>query len=123
MSVLLDANVLIALAVENHASHSQAAAWFATLKEPFATCAITQGALLRVLLAQKIATNADQAWAQLLRIQSLRNAQTQHEFWPQSENYLSVSTRAFWVISRLRTPIWLSLLGRGVQKSPHLIKA
>ncbi len=61
MSVLLDANVLIALAVENHASHSQAVAWFATLKEPFATCEITQGALLWVLLAQKIATNADQA--------------------------------------------------------------
>ncbi len=93
MSVLLDANVLIALAVKNHAFHPQAQAWFATLKEPFATCAITQGALLRVLLAQKIVNNAEQAWAQLQRIQSVRTAQSQHEFWPQSENYLSVSTR------------------------------
>jgi len=93
MSVLLDANVLIALAIKNHAFHLQAEAWFSRLEEPFATCAITQGALLRVLLAQKIVNNADQAWAQLQRIQSVRTAHSHHEFWPQSENYLAVSTR------------------------------
>jgi uncharacterized protein len=93
MSVLLDANVLIALAVENHDLHGRATVWFAGLRQPFATCAITQGALLRVLLAQQIASNAGEAWALLERIQSMRTKKTHHEFWHESENFLNVPNK------------------------------
>ncbi|MDR1266661.1 MAG: PIN domain-containing protein [Propionibacteriaceae bacterium] len=46
---LLDANVLIALVVEDHVHHDRASAWSAGL-DAFATCPITEGALVRLLL-------------------------------------------------------------------------
>lgn len=55
MRVLLDANVLIAWAVEDHVHHDAAARYVATLGA-FATTPITQGALLRLLLRNDVAT-------------------------------------------------------------------
>ncbi len=47
---LLDANVLIALAWPEHSGHERAGRWFARhAREGWATCPITQGALVRVL--------------------------------------------------------------------------
>jgi len=89
MSVLLDSNALIALAVEGHQFHVCVSKWLRLTRVPFATCDITQGALLRFLLQQKIALDALQAWEVLRQIQAADN----HEFWQQSENYLAVSTR------------------------------
>ncbi|MDR0417750.1 MAG: PIN domain-containing protein [Propionibacteriaceae bacterium] len=47
MTVLLDANVLVALAVPAHVHHQAAARWLDDLAEPYATCPITEGALVR----------------------------------------------------------------------------
>jgi uncharacterized protein len=47
---LLDANVLIALAWPEHSAHEQASRWFAHhARGGWATCPITQAALVRVL--------------------------------------------------------------------------
>ena len=50
MTVLLDANVLIALTVTDHVHHELAEQWFSVRSEPFATCPLTQGTLVRFLL-------------------------------------------------------------------------
>ena len=50
MTVLLDANVLIALAVEDHVHHGAAERWFVGRDERIASCPSTQGSLVRVLV-------------------------------------------------------------------------
>ena len=52
MTVLLDANVLIALLVEDHVHHGAAENWFAGISGNFATCPITQGSLTRLLIRE-----------------------------------------------------------------------
>ncbi|WP_433829576.1 TA system VapC family ribonuclease toxin [Actinoplanes sp. CA-015351] len=52
MTVLLDANVLIALLVDDHVHHHAAQTWFASSSEVIATCPITQGSLVRLLLRE-----------------------------------------------------------------------
>lgn len=47
---LLDANVLVALLSDSHIHHEIAARWFSSTGSPFATCPITQGTLLRLLM-------------------------------------------------------------------------
>ena len=49
MTVLLDANVLIALLVDDHVHHQAAENWFVGMTGDFATCPITQGSLTRLL--------------------------------------------------------------------------
>jgi len=49
MTWLLDGNVLVALAMDSHIHHERVRLWFDTLSEPFATCAVTEGTLLRHL--------------------------------------------------------------------------
>ena len=44
MTVLLDANVLIALLVDDHVHHEAAENWFTDMAEPLATCPITRAA-------------------------------------------------------------------------------
>ena len=52
MTVLLDANVLIALLVEDHVHHGAAENWFVGMNGNFATCPITQGSLIRLLIRE-----------------------------------------------------------------------
>ena len=49
---LLDANLLIALAVEDHVHHERAVAWVADRSVALATCPMTQGALVRFLVRE-----------------------------------------------------------------------
>ncbi len=44
---MLDANILIALAFTDHVHHRAATNWFGGLRPSFATCPITQAALVR----------------------------------------------------------------------------
>ena len=55
MTVLADANVLIALTVVDHEHHQSALDWFDSLDEPLATCPITQGSLVRFLIREGVA--------------------------------------------------------------------
>jgi uncharacterized protein len=76
VSFLLDANVLIALVDPDHVHHEWAADWYSQHDEPFATCPITQGALIRHLL--RAGHNGGDIGVALERIQGL----PRHEFWP-----------------------------------------
>ena len=80
---LLDANVLIALATPDHTLHDRALAWFRH-RPVFATCPITQGALLRFYMRWAAGASIAGAKDLLRRISALPN----HQFWPDDANYL-----------------------------------
>lgn len=86
MTQLLDGNVLVGLAKSDHSTHAAARRWWRTRAagQPFATCPITQGTLLRLFLMS--GTTAAAASALLERICRL----PQHEFWPDDISYLDV---------------------------------
>jgi len=52
VTALLDANVLTALLVDDHVHHQAAENWFAGMTGKFATCPITQGSLMRLLIRE-----------------------------------------------------------------------
>ena len=75
-SVLLDANVLVALAVDDHVHHEVAVSWFVDGASPFATTPITQGTLLRLLLRSGMAADtASEVLGGFTR-------HPRHRFWP-----------------------------------------
>ncbi|MGD0243458.1 MAG: TA system VapC family ribonuclease toxin [Streptosporangiaceae bacterium] len=84
MTVLLDANVLIALLVEDHVHHAAAESWFAGMSSNFATCPITQGSLLRLLIREGQPAAAARA------VLSQTMASPRHEFWPDDVPYTDV---------------------------------
>lgn len=82
---LLDSNVLIALATPDHTLHHRARRWF----QPglrFATCPITQSALLRFILLFSQQPSSSAAKHILGRITALPG----HEFWPDSISCLEI---------------------------------
>jgi toxin-antitoxin system PIN domain toxin len=84
MAVLLDANVLIALVVDDHVHHRAAEAWITKLDTAFATCPITQGSLVRLLLRE----GQDAEIAK--RVVAALATDERHEFWPDSIAYTDV---------------------------------
>lgn len=78
MTTLLDANVFIALVVADHVHHDAAEAWFTGSDHIFATCPITEGSLLRLLIRE--GQTADAARAVLNAVKD----SDRHEFWPDS---------------------------------------
>ncbi len=85
MTILLDVNVLIALLVEDHVHHDAAEAWLAGTTTPIATCPITQGSLVRLLIRE--GQPAQTATAVI----SALMAQPRHEFWPDDASFDAVS--------------------------------
>lgn len=85
---LLDANVLIALATPEHSLNARAAAWFRE-GHRFATCPITQGALVRFHLRAGVDATAESAKMLLEAISSL----PRHEFWAADVSYLEMTTK------------------------------
>jgi toxin-antitoxin system PIN domain toxin len=81
VTTLLDANVLIALVVSDHVHHDAAENWFAALDDSFATCPITQGSLVRLLIRQ--GQNAEEARAVVIAL----THSPRHEFWPDSISF------------------------------------
>lgn len=80
---LLDSNVLIALGDRDHVHHAAVRRWFQQRTgAPFATCPITQGALLRILLLRSRASIGD-------ALEILRGfiAHPAHRFWPDDIGY------------------------------------
>lgn len=84
MTSLLDANVLVALAVQEHVHHQAAEQWFAGHRSGFASCPSTQGSLLRVLV--RGGRDGPAAIAALERLLS----HERHEFWPDDLPYVRV---------------------------------
>ncbi len=82
MTTLLDGNVLVALSTPSHVHHERAAAWFAARgHRSFATCPVTQGTLLRVLV--RSGATATEAARVLGSVTGHRG----HAFWPDAIPY------------------------------------
>jgi uncharacterized protein len=80
---LLDANVLIALTVQEHEHHKRATIWASTV-DSFATCPIVEGALVRFLV--RLGESAITAAEVIQRIRDLPAC----EFWPDSISYADI---------------------------------
>jgi len=80
-AVLLDSNVLIALSVGDHVHHARARTWFLALKGSFATCPITQGALVRFLVRRGATA------AMAFDVLEDRTTATRHVFWPDAVGF------------------------------------
>jgi uncharacterized protein len=74
---LLDGNVLYALIDEAHVHHAPARQWFLSMRGGFATCPITQGTLVRLMMRLG-GHGVDQALALL----GVVTAHAGHRFWP-----------------------------------------
>jgi toxin-antitoxin system PIN domain toxin len=84
--VLPDANVLVALADASHVHHAAAVRWFDASDAPFATCPITQGALVRVLLRTGAVADVTVA----IQVLKVITQHTRHHFWPDDLDYSAV---------------------------------
>jgi toxin-antitoxin system PIN domain toxin len=87
MATLLDANALIALTVADHVHHDVMESWFHSRSEPFATCPVTQGALVRFLL--RGGATARDAVAVVRGVVAAQG----HEFWPDGLGYDDIDMR------------------------------
>ena len=87
MTVLLDANVLVALVAEGHVHHEAAESWFEALGDHHATCPVTQGALIRIALRK--GAPASEALDSLASVTS----HPLHEFWADEVGYDEVDLR------------------------------
>jgi toxin-antitoxin system PIN domain toxin len=84
VTTLLDANVLIALVVDDHVHHTAAEAWLANTDQRIATCPITEGSLVRMLV--RAGQPATTVHAMLAMIAD----NDRHEFWPDEISYRHV---------------------------------
>jgi uncharacterized protein len=105
MTVLLDANVLIALLVDDHVYHQAAENWFVGIAGNFATCPITQGSVMRLLIREGQPAAAARA------ILSGTAADPRHEFWADDVPYTDVPTQGI-VGHRQVTDAYLAQLAR-----------
>lgn len=87
-SYLLDGNVLVALHLHGHVHHERVLEWMSALKGKarFATCAVTEGTLLRLHMAHAKDQSAKAAWEALANFRS----QQGHEFWEEKFSYAEV---------------------------------
>jgi toxin-antitoxin system PIN domain toxin len=83
VTYLLDANILIALTVEEHEHHERATSWASTIDE-FAICPIVEGALVRFLV--RLGEPSVAAAGVIQRIRDIPSC----EFWPDSVSYADV---------------------------------
>ena len=90
MTLLLDANVLIALVNRQHVHHERARTWFASNKPPFATCAITQGALVRHYFRETDNPKASEVTKLIQDIEAM----SEHSFWSDEISYSQIDYRA-----------------------------
>ena len=92
MTVLLDANVLVALLVDDHVHHQAAENWFVGMTGGFATCPGQSAAAARTILNDTAAS-------------------PRHEFWPDDIPYTDVPTQGI-VGHRQVTDAYLAQLAR-----------
>ena len=109
MTWLIDVNILVALAIDTHVLKDRASRWFDRLAEDekFATCAMTQGSLLRIHMATAEVTTATVAWEVLNQISN----HPKHVWWESNLNYLDVPARGI-VGYKQVTDAWLAQLAR-----------
>ena len=108
MTVLLDANVLIALLVSDHVHHHAAERWLASAGHSIATCPITEGSLVRLLIRE------GQSGETAKVVLSALAADPRHEFWPDTSSYREVSMTGI-IGHRQVTDAYLAHLARSRQ--------
>jgi toxin-antitoxin system PIN domain toxin len=84
VTTLLDANVLIALAVAEHVHHDAAADWLAASDAAIATCPVTQGSLIRFLV------RSGQSASAARDVVTAIEAMDRHVFWPDRISFSDV---------------------------------
>ncbi len=107
---LLDGNVLVALTDSAHVHHASASAWFASSSHPFATCPITQGTLLRMLLRHGAVATPKLAADVLAKL----SEHPRHQFWPADIDYQNVNRHGL-IGHRQITDAYLAALARNKQ--------
>ena len=105
--LLLDGNLLVALVIDTHIHHERAHNWFGSIRNSFATCAITQGTLLRVHMTMAQDTSARAAWTTLNGI----TEHPRHTFWELAFGYQSVPHNNLQGPKQI-TDAWLAELAR-----------
>ena len=105
MTVLLDTSVLIAAAFQGHVHYHAADEWLTDLGDGFATCPITQGAVLRAALRSNY--SASDALDLLTQI----TASDRHEFWVDDLGFADVRLAGV-VGHRQVTDAYLAALAR-----------
>jgi toxin-antitoxin system PIN domain toxin len=105
VTVLLDANVLIALVVADHVHHDAAESWFVAADDAFATCPITQGSLIRLLV------NQGQSAETAVTLLAALTAHPRHEFWSDNKSFEAVPLRGV-IGHRQVTDAYLAHLAR-----------
>ncbi len=105
MTVLLDANVLIALLVDDHVHHVAAENWFVGTSGNFATCPITQGSLMRLLIREGPSAATAQA------VLTGATGDARHRFWPDDVGYADVPIQGI-IGHRQVTDAYLAQLAR-----------
>jgi toxin-antitoxin system PIN domain toxin len=105
VTVLLDGNVLVALAVGDHVHHRTVVKWFLSWDEPFATTPITQGTLLRLALREGL--DPQTAMELLTGV----TAHQRHVFWPDDLPYTTATLQGV-VGHRQVTDAYLVTLAR-----------
>jgi toxin-antitoxin system PIN domain toxin len=108
VTVLLDANVLIALVVADHVHHEAAESWLADTTSQIATCPITQGSLIRLLIRE-----GQSAGAASTIVRALQDNE-RHDFWPDDVAYPDVPLTGI-VGHRQVTDAYLAQLARARQ--------
>ena len=104
---LLDGNVLVALAIDSHEFHDRVQRWFDAQGEQFATCAVTEGTLLRVHMKVAQDGSPAAAWAVLAAIHVMPD----HVFWNDGFSYQEIAFTGL-TGSRQVTDAWLAELAR-----------
>ncbi len=105
MTTLLDANVLVALIVSDHVHHDAAESWFAGVDDSFATCPITQGSLVRLLI--RGGQSAEDAHAVVTAL----TGNSRHQFWADSVSFTDFALRGV-IGHRQVTDAYLAQLAR-----------
>ena len=84
MTILLDSSVVIAVLADEHEHHEAASRWLDNLTDAYATCPVTQGAVVRYSLRR-----GRSAEGSLHSLHSLIRTD-RHEFWPDDVEYTQV---------------------------------
>jgi len=108
MTRLFDGNILLAMVLPDHPHHARTHRWLATIREePFATCSLTEGTLLRLHMQFARDESAGSAWATLNAL----HAHPQHTFWADNFSYAEISPTRL-TGHRQVTDAWLAELAR-----------
>lgn len=81
MTHLLDGNVLVALVLADHTEHERVSRWFADIEGNVASCPITQGTLVRMLVRGGLPGPG------AARTVALFSAHPRHDFWLDDISY------------------------------------